>query len=353
MDPHLNGDDIYYLSSKPDIGAILIESGRALKVAEIVQDGPAHKAGLQKDDIITHINDRPYNARAGKDYKNNISSLLYNRSPVKLNISRGSLVYEVEVSKKTFTGLTSYPAAEEFNPLPASTKPELTDTGRLEFGSFGTYVVTADETPWYEWDEVNKALGEQIGTLPKGACLKYTSNARNPLDDHAKLMIDEPGGSIRWEPGMVKMDDIAMGAISRSNCTADMDSIRRPVNHVTIEEINASVAARTQAKAPHVKTSNTPAAVTDSGADITGKFLVTASALHIRQSPSENSQSLGTFLQGSCVTVTADAAGDFVKVSTIDMDSKQVYISGYVSNDYLAARDKPESYACRAEFTPS
>lgn len=80
-------------------------------------------------------------------------------------------------------------------------------------------------------------------------------------------------------------------------------------------------------------------------------FIVTASAVNLREEPNVQSKPKGTLTKDSCVTFISGASG-FVRVGVVTTDPTDNYHIGYVSYDYLM-QVKQASTTCRAEFTPN
>jgi serine protease Do len=80
------------LAKKPRLGVQLeeTESGKGLKVLEVTPDSPADKAGLKKDDIISHFGDEEVGSiddfRARLDNQESESKMEILRSGKKVNL---------------------------------------------------------------------------------------------------------------------------------------------------------------------------------------------------------------------------------------------------------------------------
>ncbi len=142
--PYLKNDMIIYESDRNDIGAVLIEQAGYLTIAELVNEGPAHKAGLKKGDIISFINGYIYGAAFNNEERRK-QLLIYitgtESSEVLLEITRGSERFEISVPKIRYAQNSSYQIANSTYPLLISDDQ---GTKRPQSDSFETVASTVN-----------------------------------------------------------------------------------------------------------------------------------------------------------------------------------------------------------------
>lgn len=102
----INGDDVKTVSSKPYVflGVTTENNKDGAKIMSVVDESPAQKAGLQKDDIIYKINDKKINASA--DLSDVVRSMKAN-DKVKIYFTRDGKAKDVKATlSETKGGLT-------------------------------------------------------------------------------------------------------------------------------------------------------------------------------------------------------------------------------------------------------
>jgi serine protease Do len=86
----------YMFDNRPKLGLSIqdTDDGKGVKVIEIDSDGNAAKAGVKKDDVITHINDKEVNSA---DETSKIVKENKDKASVRLQVNRSGKTQNIEV----------------------------------------------------------------------------------------------------------------------------------------------------------------------------------------------------------------------------------------------------------------
>lgn len=94
--PLRNLSGTYMFDNRPKLGISVqdTDDGKGVKVIEVDEDGNAAKAGVKKDDVITHINDKEVNSA---DETSKMVRENKDKPSVRLQVNRGGKTQNIEV----------------------------------------------------------------------------------------------------------------------------------------------------------------------------------------------------------------------------------------------------------------
>lgn len=94
--PNRNFGGTYFYDNRPKLGLSIqdTDDGKGVKVIEIDADGNAAKAGVKKDDVITHINDKEVNSA---DETSKMVRENKEKASVRLQVNRAGKTQNIEV----------------------------------------------------------------------------------------------------------------------------------------------------------------------------------------------------------------------------------------------------------------